>query len=144
MAGLLISGPAGAGKSQVARETLAATPEPAVVVDFQQIYAALLLLERQPDGRYPERLEADAHVLRLAEYVRRAVFTAAADRELTVIATNSDGSQDRRAFLLNRLGRGAVERVIDPGRAVVEARLQVDGVLSSQCGEAIDRWYTRL
>ena len=144
MPSLLISGPAGAGKTQIAREALAAMLEPAVVADFQQLYSALLLLERQPDGRYPERRDADRHVLSLAEYVRRAAITGAIAREVAVIVTNSDGSSIRRTELLSLLGPGAVEQVVDPGRAVVEARLQVDGVLSDQCREAVDRWYGRL
>ena len=103
MPSLLISGPAGAGKTQIAREALAAMLEPAVVADFQQLYSALLLLERQPDGRYPERRDADRHVLSLAEYVRRAAITGAIAREVAVIVTNSDGSSIRRTELLSLL-----------------------------------------
>ena len=47
----------------------------------------------------------------------------AREREIGIVATNSDGSPARRAYMLGLLGPGAVERVIDPGRAVVEARL---------------------
>ena len=94
----LISGPAGAGKTQAARAELEASGEPTLAADFQSIYAALLLLERQPDGRYPERRESDAHALRMAEYLRRTILTAAAARGLRVIATNSDGDLDRGAY----------------------------------------------
>ena len=42
------------------------------IIDFQSIYAALLMLRRDPEtGRYPERDPADAHLLALAEYVTR-------------------------------------------------------------------------
>ena len=144
MAGLLISGPAGAGKTQAARAELEASGEPTLAADFQSLYAALLLLERQPDGRYPERRESDAHALRMAEYLRRAILTAAAARGLRVIATNSDGDLDRRAFLLRELGPGATERVIDPGRQIVIGRLQgPDGATSEQCAAAVERWYRR-
>jgi hypothetical protein len=140
----LISGPAGAGKTQAAREELGATNEPTVAADFQSLYAALLLLERDPDtGRYPERREADAHALRMAEYLRRAILTAAAARGLRVLATNSDGDLDRRAFLLRELGPGATERVIDPGRAIVTERLGIEGETTAQCQAAIERWYSR-
>ena len=145
MAGLLISGPAGAGKSAVARNELRDLNGQGVVVDFQAIYAALLLLERDPStGRYPERLASQAFILPLAEYTRRAVITGAINRDLFVIATNSDGDHQRRQSLLGFLGPGATERVIDPGLQVVTERLSVDGELSHQCGTAIARWYERL
>ena len=108
------------------------------------MYAALLLLERRPDGRYPERLARHDFVIPLVEYVRQATITGASLMQIDAIATNSDGSATRRDSLLRRLGVGATERVIDPGRAVVESRLSVDGVLSGQCEESINRWYSRL
>ena len=142
MAGLLISGPAGAGKSAIAREELAARDGPAVAADFQSLVVALLLLERGADGRYPIR---PGWVLPLAEYVRRAVVTGAVNRDIVVIATNSDGSEARRRFLLGQLGPGAVERIVDPGRDVVAARLAdaATGELSPECDAAISRWYAR-
>ena len=45
---VLLSGPAGAGKSQMARELLR-TGKADVAADFQSILAALLLLERDPE-----------------------------------------------------------------------------------------------
>ena len=144
MAGLLISGPAGAGKSQQAREELSARPGTAVAVDFQSVYAALLLLERLPDGRYPERSARDEYIIPLVEYTRRAIITGALGRELFVIATNSDGNPIRRNELLTILGDGATEVVIDPGEAVVRARLAgPSGEPSPQCQQAIARWYGR-
>ena len=117
---------------------------PAAVIDFQSIYAAMLLLNRDEEGRYPERLARDSYLLPLAEYVRRAAITGAANRELFPIVTNSDGGRVRRGFLLDLLGNGAVEQVIDPGLEVVTQRLSVNGRLSKQCAGAIDRWYGRL
>ena len=146
MPGLLISGPAGAGKTEAAREEMAARLAPAVMVDFQTLYAALLGIQRLPNGRYPERLERDAYALALAEYTRHAIITGATQREIDVITTNSDGNPARRHRLLGLLGPGAVERVIDPGRAVIEARLSdsITGVLSQQCKDAEGRWYNRI
>ena len=113
-----------------------------VVSDFQAVLAALILLERLPNGRYPNRNPAQAAwLLPMAEAMRQTVITIATDREIDVVATNSDGSPERRAFLLSRLGPGATERVIDPGMNVVTQRLSVDGVLSDDCGNAIRRWY---
>ena len=63
-----------------------------------------------------------------------------------MIATNSDGDPDRRVFLLGQLGPGAAERIVDPGRAVVAARLSdpETGELSDECDSALGRWYGRL
>ena len=58
MASILLSGPAGSGKSQEARRLLKAASVPTIMIDFQTIYAGLLGIERMPNGRYPERLEA--------------------------------------------------------------------------------------
>ena len=74
MANTLISGPAGAGKSRLARDLLAQVQGQGAIVDFQAIYSALLLLLRGEDGRYPERNPADAHILALAEWTRRAMI----------------------------------------------------------------------
>ena len=137
---ILLSGPAGAGKSALARRILAEADGPMIAADFQAIVAALLLQERGADGLYPIRPE---WVLPIAEYTRRAVIGAAVDRDLPLVATNSDGDPARRRFLLSRLGEAAAERVVDPGRAVVEARLAdpMDGALSNECKGAVDRWY---
>ena len=145
MPGVLLSGPAGAGKSQAARELLASLHVPGVIVDFQSLYAALLQLERNPDGRYPERLASDVHVLAIAEYLRRSAITAARRAELFAIVTNSDGAPTRRAALLSEMGPGAVEQVIDPGEDVVTQRLSGrTGKLSTQCKQAVGRWYGRI
>ena len=138
----LISGPAGAGKSQVAKDLLQAATAPTLVADFQSIVAALLLQERGPDGTYPPR---PAWVLPIAEYVRRALITGARQRGIDVIATNSDGDPDRRLFLLRELGPDATAEIIDPGEEVVTARLsnRKTGQLSGACRSAVDRWYKR-
>lgn len=143
MTGVLLSGPAGAGKSQAAKDLYSRLAVAGIIVDFQSLYAALLQIERNPDGRYPERLASEAHVLAITEYVRRAAIGAARRAELHIIATNSDGSAARRAQLLDEIGPGAVEQVIDPGEDVVVQRLSQNGALSSQCREAVNRWYGR-
>lgn len=142
MPGILLSGPAGANKSALARQLMADDPGLRVAADFQAIYAALTLVERGPDGRFPLR---DETLLPLVEYVRQAAITGAMQRELGVIVTNSDGDPRRRAALLERLGEGAVERIVDPGEEIVKARLSdpFDGALSAECDAAIARWYGR-
>ena len=145
MAGVLLSGPAGAGKSQRAKELLDNAATPTVAADFQTLYASLLQIERLPNGRYPERLEWQAYAIPMVEYLRQVIMTIAAERGIDVVATNSDGSPVRRRALLDALGGNAVETpVIDPGLAVVRGRLAVDGVVSDQCESAIGRWYGRL
>ena len=145
MPNILISGPAGAGKTEEARRVLEAATEPMVAADFQTLLAALTLLERQPDGRYPPRRESQASwLLPLTEYLRMAIIGAAQERGVDVVSTNSDGSPERRALLLSRLGPGAVEQVIDPGIEIVTERLSADGVLDPDCFQAIQRWYGRV
>ena len=141
----LLSGPAGAGKTQEAKRLLEASTEPTVAADFQSLLSALTLLERDPvSGRYPQRRESQASwLLPLTEFLRMSIIGAAQARGIDVITTNSDGSPERRALLLSRLGAGAVERVIDPGLNIVTERLSVDGLLDPDCRAAIDRWYGR-
>ena len=143
MAGVLISGPAGSGKSEVARDLLREATEPTIAVDFQLASSRpCCLLERGRGGRYPSRQD---WILPVTEYVRQAIISGANSRGLRIIATTSDGSPERRKALLSRLGPGSVENVIDPGIEVVSARLSdpVTGELSGECSRAIQRWYSR-
>ena len=117
--------------------------EPTILVDFQELYAALVGVNRLPSGRYPERRPQDAYAIPLVEATRQTIIRTARESDLAIITTNSDGGADRRAFLLRILGPGSQERVIDPGRLVVESRLEVNGALSEQCREAVSRWYSR-
>ncbi len=143
MPSLLISGPAGAAKSQLARTLFEADPDLHAIADFQAIYVALTLVRRAADGRYPLR---DERLLPLVEYLRRRVIDEGIRRELNLIVTNSDGSPERRQFLLNKMGPGAEERVVDPGEDVVRARLAdpFDGAMSTECDQAVNRWYRRI
>ena len=139
MASVLISGPAGAAKSALARALRLEADELTAIADFQSIYAAISGDQRGPDGRFPLR---DNRLLPLTEYVRRAIITGAVSRQINVLATNSDGSPARRKFMLGQLGSGATERIVDPGRDVVSARLSdASAVLSDECDDAIGRWY---
>ena len=142
MAGLLLSGPAGGGKSQAAAALRAQATRPTVIADFQAVYVAIAAVVRGADGSYPLR---EAALLPIVEHTRRAIIDAAVARDIDVIATNSDGDTVRREFLRDRLG-GVDERVIDPGRDVVTDRLRdpITGDLDPECDRAIGRWYDRL
>ena len=142
MASILLSGPAGAAKSALARRLLADHPTLAAIADFQLVYRALTDVTKDRDGRYPLR---DERLLPLTEFTRRAIITGAVNADIDVIATNSDGDLKRRAFLLSQIGPGAVERVVDPGKNIVAARLSdpETGELSDECDSAIMRWYGR-
>ena len=142
MPSILLSGPAGAGKSQVAGDLLREATEPTVLADFTAIAVALLGLERGRGGLYPVRPD---WVLPITEYTKQAVISGANSRGLTIIATTSDGSPERRKALLERLGPGAREEIVDPGQSVVRARLSdpITGELSGECENAIARWYSR-
>ncbi len=123
---------------------MAGLARPGVVADFQSLLAALLLLERDAEGRYPERTPEHNRLMPLVEFTRRSVIRRAQEAELYTVVTNSDGSPRRRRELLGLLGTDAAEEVIDPGLDVVTRRLSVNGRLSGQCGQAIERWYGRL
>ena len=118
---------------------------PTVMIEFQDLYASVLGIRRNPEtGRYPARRPQDAYALPMAEYLRQAAVTGGIAQELDIVLTNSDGDADRRQFLLGRLGPSAREIVIDPGIEVVTERLSVDGTLSDQCRDAIQRWHGRI
>ena len=143
MPNYLISGPAGGGKSAAARELATELPQP-VIIEFQEIYAALLGLLRDPStGRYPPREETDGYAMPVAEYVRRSAITVAVENDLDTIVSNSDGNPARRQQLLGLLGPGATERIIDPGRDEVVRRLSdpITNILSPSCDSAISRWF---
>ena len=141
---LLISGPAGAGKSQVAADALRERSGPWVLADFTALWAALLGLERNEDGVYPTRVSGP--LLPLVEHMRREVIQESVRRDIGVIATNSDGTPQRRQALLKMLGPGSTEWVMDPGRVEVSKRLASHngGILTDDCQSAIGRWYGNL
>ena len=139
---ILLSGPAGGRKSQAAWYLRSLETEPTILVDFQSLHVALTGDQRNQLGRFPLR---DERLLPITEYVRLAAIGAAVDRDLGVIATNSDGSPARRAGLLRRLSAGAREEILDPGEDFVTAALEDPFFeIDPECSGAIGRWYTRI
>lgn len=160
--GILVSGPAGSGKSQHARELIAEAEdrgEILVLADYQSTYVSLTDVRRDPEsGKFPLR---NPELLALTEFVRQGVIAQAGQRGFGVVATNSDGSLTRREYMVRKLSEalgpsGVIrEDIIDPGEHVVRDRLATeverigaagrvaDKVFSVECDRAVNRWYRR-
>ena len=138
---VLLQGPAGSGKSQVAAEMLE-SGEVEVLADVTRLWVALSGVERGADGRYPVR-EDDDPALATARYVQAVAVRRGLEEGADVAATTSRRGQETR---WQRLADDAETefaiRTIDPGEDVVIARLaEPDGALSEPCARAIRRWY---
>lgn len=147
LASILISGPAGGGKTQEALARLGTTTRNSVLADFSSVYNSITGTRRDPaTGRFPIRRQADEVVLPLTEQLRRDIIRRARRLGFDVVATNSSGDPQIRRRLLELLGPGATEVVVDPGREVVEERLKVKstGILGQECQKATSRWYDRI
>ena len=143
---VIISGPAGAGKTERAGEIIAelqAEGLKPIAADFQTLYAALRLLSRGEDGRYPQREENDAYILGMTEYLRSTIARRALADDMPVVVTISERAEGSRyQALAALLGGAAREETIDPGVDEIVRRLGGPGrTISSQCFEAINRWY---
>lgn len=130
----ILRGPAGAGKSQEI--------EPGTLrVDLTAIWVALTGAERGPDGKYPERGDADP-ALELAQYLKAAAVRQAARTGLQGVVTTSS-SAPAAVERLREQGATAGVRTVDPGAAEVVERLAdpESGQLSGPCRQAVGRWY---
>ena len=142
MANLLLSGPAGAGKSSLLQVLLGEGPI-TIGIDYQQLMAALTGVVRNAAGRYPLR---EAVLVPVVDRIRLAAIELAVEAGFRVVATNSSGDPVRRQLLLDLLstaGELAEEQVIDPGREAVRARMSdpATGEVGRDCEKAIARWY---
>ena len=140
---VLIQGPAGGAKSQVAAEMLDAG-EVQVLADTTALWVALSGVQRGPDGRYPVRQDDDP-ALAVALYVQSvAVRRGLEDGADVAVTTSRRGQEGRWRRLADTAGTRLVVRTVDPGEDVVRARLaEPDGKLSDPCAKAIARWYGR-
>ena len=110
-----------------------------MLADVTGLDAALRGVVRDPAGKYPVRASDD--VLAVTHYVRAALVRAAHEADVSGYVTTSDSSPAAVERLRDRGALGGV-RTIDPGAAVVRARLAgPDGVVSDACEIALSRWY---
>ena len=138
---VLIQGPAGSGKSQLAAE-MQEFGEFRVYSDITSLWAALCGAVRGPDGKYPERQDDDP-CLEIARYLQTVAARRALQDGVDVgVTTSRRGQELRWQQLADEAGGSFSVRTVDPGRRVVEARLSDDdGQLSAACDRAIRRWY---
>ena len=118
----IVAGPAGAGKSQnVAKEG-----EPGdVLIDYPELHAAVFPeVERNDDGKYPERTDADPRI-GFVQAVKDFAVKAAVVRGLRGFVTTSNGSSTLANSVIRRRLAG------------------LDGGLFAECERAVDRWYGR-
>ena len=140
---LLVEGPAGSGKSQLVADMLA-SGEIAAQADLTAIWAALRGIERDPEtGRYPIRDDSDPIIAAgLAAYVRAVVVRQGLADGLDVAVTTGTPNMATH-WQEVAAAQGATFRVqtVDPGEATVRARLATEDGLSTECVQAIRRWY---
>ena len=144
MALILLQGPAGAGKSQLAAAMLEAG-EVRVLADVTSLWAALSGAVRGPDGRYPVRANDDPALI-AARYIQRIAVRRALETGADVAVTTSQrGQEEYWRRWAEDAGTGFRVRTVDPGLDAVTARLAEDsGELSRACQDAIGRWYGEL
>ena len=136
MAIRLLRGPPGGGKSQWLKENA----EGDIHLDTTTIWAAIMGLERDPDGLFRERLE-DETGLRMAQYLKWTGLRFAALEDLDAwftIANSSPEVIERVRAVVEEVG-GKFGRVhtVDPGIDVAMQRLAFR--LTDYGVEAVDR-----
>ena len=111
------------------------------------VVALLLGLERGPDGQVSGTSRLRATACRTLAPSNNFIVRGEHARAFA----SSRRIQRRRPgktvpTFLSLLGSGATETIVDPGQAVVVARLSdtVTGDLSADCTQAIARWYSRI
>ena len=138
---LLLEGPPGAGKSQEL-ERLKAAGEIDAASDLTKLWAAVGLVERGADGRYPVRTSDDP-VLPLSRYMKAVAVREGLRSGLKIAVTSSARDQaERWRAIAEEAGASFEFRTIDPGEGVATARLtDSDGNIEPECTAALARWY---
>lgn len=130
----LIQGPAGGGKSRIARE-IVRRPN-TVMADITQLWAAVGAYERP----YPIRQDDDP-ALAVALYIQVTIARFALREGHDVVVTSARHQVDRWQAIADEYDSPLHVQTVDPGEDIVRSRLAVNGVLSPECERAIGRWY---
>ena len=141
----LVEGPAGAGKSQLVADMLAAG-EVDIQADLTAQWVAMRAIERGPDGRYPIRADSDPTIVGgLAAYMRAVAVREGLRQGLNVaITSGTPNTAVKWSEVAKEHDSPFAVRTIDPGEPTVRARLREvtgDEALSSDCENAVKRWY---
>ena len=140
---VLIEGPAGGGKSDLAREMRKAG-EVDLIADTTALWAALSGVQRDPaTGKYPVRLDDDP-ALDAARYVQTtAVHHGLREGRNVAVTTSQHGQSPKWGAIASEHGADFRVSTVDPGIDVVTERLadEVTGELSDECNAAIGRWF---
>ena len=119
MEAILVSGPAGGGKSQYAQRLLDDNPG-AVLSDFQAIYVSLTGVTRGIDGTFPLRIRS---LLPIVQRVKQQVISdALEDQVALLIATNSSRDEMVRKRILMHMHAGRIPKDSDLIYLVNESR----------------------
>ena len=138
----LLEGPAGSGKSQLARDMKRAG-QVDFIADVTALWVALTgVIRDATTGKYPVRNDNDP-ALRAALYLQATLARYTLREDLNCVVTTSQRNQVRRWQDLAAEYQAALTvQTVDPGEEVVRERLaDEDGTLSPECETAIGRWY---
>ena len=142
----LLQGPAGSGKSQIAREMMEDDPS-AILADFTALWAAMRGVERDPETRkYPVR-KADDPVVEsgVGTKIKKAVAREALRADRNVIVTTATKGMEIiwKDFVEVQDGNHTYQvRTVERTLLQVKAELVADGEdWSDECREAVGRWF---
>ena len=140
---ILVEGPAGSGKSQLAGEMLS-SGEVQILADTTALWAAVGGHERDPaTGKYPVR-SADDPALHAARYLQTTTVAFGLREGFnTVVTTSQRGQAGRWAAMAAEHGATFSVRTIDMDEQSVIARLAdpETGILDPECEAAIGIWF---
>ena len=146
---LLIEGPPGSGKSQIAEQRVQEN-ENSVLVDFTAIWAALRAEKRDPEtGRYRIRKSDEPYVTsKVGLQLKTAAAKIALRNGIDVVATTATpGQAGKWAKIVEEVSAETNTKIRFLAEThsvsieVAAGRLEVDGNLSDECRESLGRWF---
>ena len=132
---VIVGGPAGSGKSVRVARTLGELGSSAVASEWTRLWAAIRLVERDAEGRFPVR--TPSAVDGLITQIRRDVVNQAVRRDLPLVV--STGSRIELEALRAILPRAEVQ-IIDTSEDQALANLQQNYPNEPECPKAVARW----